>query len=174
VVDHLPVDPAPEAPLPRRATLTLLVGRVTTIKLAYWAAMTIIEIALPLVDGRSFAERFPLSVGSAVVTSVAAMFWARHAARAPDRRVGILTRSIPSVATTFAATTVVASPASLPLLIVERERSLEQCGFGTCHVEALWLWIAVLIVGTLVIPAVFAASLHRQGIAERNARSLDH
>ena len=48
MVDHLPLDPAPAAPLPRRATLNLLVGRVTTIKLAYWAALTICEIALPL------------------------------------------------------------------------------------------------------------------------------
>jgi hypothetical protein len=141
---------------------------VTTIKLAYWAALTLIEIALPFVDSRSLAERFPLSVGAVAVTSFGAIVWARHAARAPDRRIGILPRSIPTVATTFAATTVVASPASLPLLIVERERSLEQCGFGTCHVEALWLWTLVLAVGTLVIPAVFAASLH----TERNARSL--
>jgi hypothetical protein len=158
-VDHLPLDPAPEAPLPRRATLTLLVGRVTTIKLAYWAALTLIEIVLPFVDRRPFAERFPLSVGIAVVTSVAAIVWASHSARAPDRRIGYLPRSIPTIATTFAATTVVASPASLPLLIVERERSLEQC-VGTCHVEALWLWVVVLVVGTLVIPAVFAGSLH--------------
>jgi hypothetical protein len=102
--------------------------------------------------------------------SIGAIAWARSSARAPDRRAGMLTRSIPSIATTFAATTVVASPASLPLLIVERERSLEGCGFGTCHVEALLLWVLVLIVGTLVIPAVFAASLH----GGQNARSLGH
>ena len=159
MVDHLPLGPAPEAPLPRRATLTLLVGRVTTIKLAYWAALTIVEILLPVLDHRPFAERFPASVATAVVLSCAAMFWSRRAARAPDRRVGILPRSLPAIATTFAATTVVASPASLPLLIVERERSLEACGIGTCHPEALLLWLAVLVIGTLVIPAVFAVSL---------------
>ena len=159
MVDHLPLGPAPEAPLPRRATLTLLVGRVTTIKLAYWAALTIVEILLPIIVGQPFAERFPTSVAIVVVVSIGACGFARRAARAPDRRVGLLTRSIPMIATTFAATTAVASPASLPLLIVERERSLEACGFGTCHPEALLLWVAVLVVGTLVIPAVFAASL---------------
>jgi hypothetical protein len=170
VVDHLPLGPAPEAPLPRRATLTLLVGRVTTIKLAYWAGLTIVEIVLPAVVQGTFAERLPASIGSAVVLSGGALFFARRAARTPDRRVGILPRSIPTIATTFAATTVVASPASIPLLIVERERSLEACGIGTCHPEALFLWVAVLIVGTLVIPAVFAASLRK--IDE--ARSLGH
>ena len=170
MVDHLPLRPAPEAPLPRRATLTLLVGRVTTIKLAYWAALTIVEILLPVVYGRPFLERLPVSLGIVAFASFGAMVWARRAARAPDRRVGILPRSIPTIATTFAATAVVASPASLPLLIVERERSLEACGFGTCHPEALFLWVAVLIVGTLVIPGVFAASLHQ--IDE--ARSLGH
>jgi hypothetical protein len=170
VVDHLPVGPAPEAPLPRRATLTLLVGRVTTIKLAYWAALTIVEILLPMVLPAPFADRFAASVGIAALLSSGACFVARASARAPDRRVGMLSRSIPTVATTFAATTVVASPASLPLLIVERERSLEACGFGTCHPEALLLWVAVLIVGTLVIPAVFAGSLRK--IDE--ARSLGH
>jgi hypothetical protein len=169
-VDHLPLAPAPEAPLPRRATLTLLVGRVTTIKLAYWAALTVVEVLLPLVVDRPFVERFPASAAIAVVLSLGACFFARRAARAPDRRVGLLPRSIPTVATTFAATTVVASPASIPLLIVERERSLEACGFGTCHSEALVLWVTVLIVGTLVIPAVFAASLRK--IDE--ARSLGH
>jgi hypothetical protein len=158
-VDQLPLRPAPEAPLPRRATLTLLVGRVTTIKLAYWALLTVVEILLPLIDRRPFAERLPLSIGIAVVISCGALFFSRRAARTPDGRVGLLTRSIPMVATTFAATTAVASPASLPLLIVERERSLEACGFGTCHSEALLLWVAVLIVGTLFIPAVFALSL---------------
>jgi len=168
VVDDLPVDP--RTPLPRRATLTLLVGRVTTIKLAYWVALTVFEIALPLLDARPFAERFPLSIAVAVGASVAALVWARVAARARDRRVGWLERSIPTIATTFAVTTVVASPASLPLLIVERERSLDGCGAGTCHVETLLLWVAVLFVGTVLIPAVFALSLRK--IEE--ARSLGH
>ena len=47
----------------------------------------------------------------------------------------------------------------IALLIVERERSLEACGIGTCHTEALWLWVAILIVGTVFIPAVFAVAL---------------
>ena len=170
MVDHLPLEPAPEPTLPTRATLVLLVGRVTTIKLAYWAALTAFEMLLPIVDHRAFAERFPLSIAMAVVTSVGAMFWSSRAARAPDRVVGTLRRSIPTIATTFAATTVVASPASLPLLIVERERSLDGCGFGTCHVEALVLWVAVVVVGTVLIPGVFAASLP----SDRDARSLGH
>ncbi len=162
MVDHLPVaDPADEVPLPTRATLTLLVGRATTIKLAYWASFTVFEAALPLLDPRPFAERFPLSFVAAAVTSLVACVWARAGARARDPRAGGLTRSIPTVATTFAATTVVASPASLPLLILERQRSLEGCGFGTCHGEALVLWIVILAVGTVAIPAVFAASLPR-------------
>ena len=159
MVDHVPVEPAP---LPTRAALTLLVGRITTIKLAYWAGLTLFEAALPLVDHRSFSERLPLSITAALIGSLAACAWARSSARAPDRRAGDLVRSIPTVATTFAAATVVASPASLPLLILERERSLERCGIGTCHGEALVLWIAVLLVGTVVIPAIFAVSLRRE------------
>lgn len=161
MVDDLPLRPAPEAPLPRRATLNLLVGRVTTIKLAYWAALTILEVLLPLLVDRPFVERFGWSVLIAAVLSVGACLFAVRAARAPDRRVGVLPRSIPTIATTFAVTTAVASPASLPLLIVERERSLEACGVGTCHPEALLLWVAVLIVGTVFIPAIFAASLRK-------------
>jgi hypothetical protein len=169
-VDHLPLEGAPEPTRPTRATLTLLVGRVTTIKLAYWAALTAFEIALPIVDHDTFVQRFPVSLGIAVVTSIGAMFWSRRAARAPDRIVGLLRRSIPTVATTFAATTVVASPASLPLLIVERERSLEACGFGTCHAEALVFWVAILVIGTIAIPVAFAASLYAEG----DARSPGH
>jgi hypothetical protein len=148
----------------------LLVGRVTTIKLAYWVALTAFEIVLPIVDHDTFVQRFPVSLGIAVVTSIGAIVWSRRAAGAPDRAVGVLRRSIPTIATTFAATTVVASPASLPLLIVERERSLEACGFGTCHGEALVLWVVILLVGTVAIPAAFAASLHSEG----DARSLGH
>ena len=168
MVDDLPLDA--DTPRPFRSTLTLLVGRVTTIKLAYWAAVTIIEIALPLLDAHPFTERFPLSIAAAAITSVAALVWARRSARARDRRAGWLERSIPTIATTFAATTVVASPASLPLLIVERERSLEGCALGTCHGEALVLWIAVLFVGTVLIPAAFAFSLRKLD----EARSLVH
>jgi hypothetical protein len=164
-VDHLPLEREVEPPLPRHHTLVLLVGRVTTIKLAYWAALTLIEAALPLVYARSVAERLPLSVAIAAVATGLTLTWARASARAVDRIAGSLTRSIPTVATTFAATTVVASPASLPLLILERERSLEGCGAGTCHIEAIWYWIGVLAVGTILIPAVFAASMRPNGSA---------
>ncbi len=155
-MDHLPLD---AAPLPTRATLTLLVGRVTTIKLTYWAALTATEVLLPAVVPGGVAATFTVSIAATVVASLATILWARRSARAPDRRLGTLHRSIPTVATTFAATSVVASPASLPLLIVERERSLEACGGITCHTEALWLWVAILVVGTLIVPAAFAASL---------------
>ena len=114
MVDQLPLDARPPAPLPRRHTLTLLVGRVTTIKLAYWAALTVVEALLPLPDPRPFTERFPLSIAAAVIISVVIFIWARIAAPAIDRRSGGLSRSIPAIATTFAATAVVASPASLP------------------------------------------------------------
>lgn len=153
------VDDLPLAPPPSRATLTLLVGRVTTIKLAYWLALTAFELALPLIDPGPFDQRFRWSIAAAVIGSAFALGWARVAARAADRRVGRLPRSIPTIATTFAATTVVASPASLPLLILERERSLEGCVFGTCHGQTLLLWVAVLVIGTVAIPAVFASSL---------------
>ncbi len=139
--------------------LALLVGRVTTIKLAYWTALTAFELALPL-DGAPLAERFGSSVVFAGVATLAALLWARRSARAIDPRAGGLSRSIPTIATTFAAATVVASPASLPLLLVERQRSIEGClGLVTCHPEALWLWVATLLIGFVVIPAVFAASL---------------
>ena len=156
MVDDLPLDPPP----PSRAILTLLVGRITTIKLAYWVAVTVAEIVIPLVDRQPFEQRFPISATFAIVASLVVLPWSRAAARAPDQRGAVLPRSIPTIATTFAVTTVVASPASLPLLILERARSLEGCAFGTCHGAALLLWLAVLIVGTLAIPAVFAASLH--------------
>ena len=41
--------------------LALLVGRVTTIKLAYWAALMVFELALPL-DPRPRDDRFVSSV----------------------------------------------------------------------------------------------------------------
>jgi len=139
--------------------LALLVGRITTIKLAYWTALTAFELALPL-DGAPPAQRFGSSVVFAGIATLAALLWARRSARAIDPRAGVLSRSIPTIATTFAAATVVASPASLPLLLVERQRSIEGCaGLVTCHPEALWLWVATLLIGFVVIPAVFAASL---------------
>jgi hypothetical protein len=164
VVDHLPVGTEPQRPLPRHATLALLVGRITTIKLAYWAALTAFELALSLVPAPR-AERFGSSIVFAGFATLVALIWARRSARAIDPHAGALSRSIPTIATTFAAATVVASPASLPLLLVERQRSFEGCvGSVTCHPETLWLWVATLIVGFVVIPAVFAVSL-------RSARS---
>lgn len=159
MVDHLPVGTEAQRPLPRQATLALLVGRITTIKLAYWAALTVFELALVL-DRRPAEERFTTSIAFAVVATVLALVWARRSARAIDPRVGSISRSIPTIATTFAAATVVASPASLPLLLVERQRSIEGCvGSVTCHPEALWLWVATLAIGFLLIPAMFALSL---------------
>jgi len=159
-VDHLPVGDEDQRPPPRHATLALLVGRVTTIKLAYWALLTAFELGLPFALPRDFSGRFVVSVVFAGIASLGALAWANRSARSADDRVGIVPRSIPTVATTFAAATVVASPASLPLLLVERQRSIEECSAHiTCHPEALVLWVAVLAIGFLVIPAVFAASL---------------
>ena len=159
MVDHLPVGTEAQRPPPRQATLALLVGRITTIKLAYWTALTAFELTIPLVYAPE-AQRFGWSVVFAGVATLAALIWARRSARAIDPRVGALSRSIPTIATTFAAATVVASPASLPLLLVERQRSIEGClGLVTCHPEALWLWVATLLIGFVLIPAVFAASL---------------
>ncbi len=135
-------------------------GRVTTIKLGYWAALTAFELALPIALRGAFADRFGLSIAFALVATAASLVWANRSARAIDRRLGALPRSIPTIATTFAAASVVASPASLPLLLVERQRSIEDCArLATCHAEALWLWVLTLVVGFVVIPAVFAASL---------------
>lgn len=159
MVDHLPVGTEAQRPPPRRATLALLVGRITTIKLAYWAALTLFELALPL-DPAPRDEHFGPSVVFAAFATFTALIWARRSARAIDARDGGLSRSIPTIATTFAAATVVASPASIPLLLVERQRSIEDCvGHITCHPEALWLWVATLAIGFVLIPAVFAGSL---------------
>jgi len=147
-------------PLPRQKTLALLVGRVTTIKLGYWAALTLIELALPRVLDRGFTERFPLSIALAAVTTALALGWARWQARVIDRRAGGIERGFATIATTFAAASVVASPASLPLLLIERARSLEGCAPGvSCHLEAILLWVALFAVGFVLIPAVFALSL---------------
>jgi hypothetical protein len=147
-------------PLPRHKTLTLLVGRITTIKLAYWAALTLIELALPRFVDRPFDERFPFSLALAAVTTLLALAWSRWQARVIDRRAGGIERGIATIATTFAAASVVASPGSLPLLLVERARSLEGCPPGvSCHLEAILLWVALFAVGFVLIPAVFAFSL---------------
>lgn len=147
-------------PLPRHKTLALLVGRITTIKLGYWATVTLVELALPRVVDKSFTERFPFSVALAAIASVLALAWARWQARVVDRRAGGIERGIATVATTFAAASVVASPAMIPLLLIERERSLEGCPASiACHIEAIWLWVALFAVGIVFIPAVFAVSL---------------
>ena len=74
--------------------------------------------------------------------------------------MGGIERGVATIATTFVAASVVASPGSLPLLLIERARSLEGCLGGiTCHFEAIWLWVALFAVGFVLIPAVFAASL---------------
>jgi predicted Kef-type K+ transport protein len=159
-VDELSLSEGERRPLPRQKTLALLVGRITTIKLAYWAALTLIELALPQVLDRPFDERFPFSIALAAVTTVLALGWARWQARVIDSRAGGIERGFATIATTFAAASVVASPGSLPLLLVERARSLEGCAQGTsCHLEAILLWVSLFAVGFVLIPAVFAFSL---------------
>ena len=158
MVDELSV--AERRPLPRQKTLALLVGRITTIKLAYWAALTLIELALPRFVDRPFDERFPFSLALAAVTTLVALAWARWQARVIDRRAGGIERGFATIATTFAAASVVASPGSLPLLLVERAHSLDGCPTGiTCHIEAILLWVGLFAVGFVLIPAVFAFSL---------------
>ncbi len=152
MVDHVPLE---ELPRPRLPTLTLLVGRITTIKLVYWSALTVAEVALGRWD-RPLVERFPFSVAVGLALTAGACVWAALSARAVDPRAGALERSIPTVATTFIAASVVASPASLPLLIVERQRSFEGCFPAVCHWEAIWFWVVALVIGTALVPLVFA------------------
>lgn len=151
MVDELPLD-APPRPRPQFRTLNLLVGRMTTIKLAYWAALTLWELWGP----RGWSIQF------AAGASAIAMAWAAWSARRVDRRAGVIGRSIPTVATAFVTASVVAAPASLPLLLIERRRSIEGCAQQlTCNPAALYLWIAVFAIGFFVIPAVFALALRR-------------
>jgi len=163
VVDHLPLAERPRRPRPHRNTLTLLVGRITTIKLAYWTAVTAFELALPrLVDAPS-AGRLPFSIAAAALLLLGAMAWAVGSARAIDRRLGGLYRSVPTITTAFIAASVVASPASIPLLLIERQRSLEGCAPGiTCSFVPLLLWVAVLAAGTVLIPAAFAFAMRAE------------
>lgn len=161
-MDHVPLA-RPERPRPHLSTLTLLVGRITTIKLTYWAALTVVELALPRILDRPIDERLPFSYGASIALGVLAAAWAAWAARAGDRRLGRLARSIPTIGTAFAAATVVASPASVPLLLVERQRSIEGCApQATCHLEAIVLWVAVFAIGTVLIPAAFAAGMRAE------------
>ena len=125
---------------------------MTTIKLAYWAALTAWELWAP----RGW------SVAFAALASIAAMLWAAWSARRIDARAGSIARSIPTIATAFVTASVVAAPASLPLLLIERQRSIEGCaGQLTCNGGALLLWVATFAIGFLLIPAVFAAALRR-------------
>jgi len=149
--------PAPELPRPRLPTLALLVGRVTTIKLVYWSLLTAVEIALGARIA-AFDDRFRLAVVAAVAATLVVCAWAAWSARATDRRLGDLERSIPAVATTFIAASVVATPASLPLLFIEIRRAGEGCS-GICHWQAIWLWVATIAVGTFLIPLVFAVRM---------------
>jgi len=143
--------------VPYLRTLTLLVGRVTTIKLAFWVALTIWELAAPRGFGIAFAA----------LASTVAVIWAVRSARSIDRRSGGIGRSIASVTTAFAAASVVAAPASIPLLLIERVRSADGCAAQiTCHSDAIWLWVATFIIGFLLIPSAFALALrpgHRIG-----------
>ena len=126
---------------------------MTTIKLTYWAALTGWEIVGP----RGWSIAFAASA------SLVAMTWAAWSARRIDPRAGGIGRSIPTVAVTFVTASVVAAPASLPLLLIERQRSIEACfpAQTTCDPAALFLWVAVFAIGFIVIPAVFALALRR-------------
>ncbi|HAL26689.1 MAG TPA: hypothetical protein DCP25_08115 [Chloroflexi bacterium] len=125
---------------------------MTTIKLAYWAALTVWEVWGP----RGWSIQF------AAAASATSMAWAAWSARRIDPRAGGIPRSIPTVATAFVTASAVAAPASLPLLLIERQRSIEGCAQQlTCNPTALFLWIAVFAIGFLVIPAVFGLALRR-------------
>lgn len=125
---------------------------MTTIKLAYWAALTVWEVWGP----RGWSIPF------AAAASAIAMAWAVRSARRIDPRAGGIPRSIPTVATAFVTASAVAAPASLPLLLIERQRSIEGCAQQlTCNPTALFLWVAVFAIGFLVIPAVFGLALRR-------------
>ena len=149
MVDHLPVA-RPEGPRPHLRTLNLLVGRVTTIKLTYWAALTVYELWGPRAG----------SVPVVVATTLATLAWSVLAARQVDRRAGGIGRSIATVAVTFVTASVVAAPASLPLLLIERQHSIDGCPAElSCHGETLVLWAVVFVIGFLLVPAVFALAL---------------
>ena len=125
---------------------------MTTIKLAYWAALTAWELWAP----RGWSIQF------AAGASLAGMAWAAWSARRVDPRAGSIARSIPTVATAFVTASVVAAPASLPLLLIERQRSIEGCtGQLTCNPAALYLWVASFAIGFLLIPTVFGLALRR-------------
>jgi hypothetical protein len=140
------VSDQPDLPRPRLPTLILLVGRITTIKLGYWTALTVAEIVLGLLDLPP-DDHVRASLLAGLFLTVVACAWAAVAARAIDARAGVLERSLPTVATAFVAASVVATPASLPLLFVEVKRSL------------VLYWVAAVAIGTVLIPLVFALRL---------------
>lgn len=105
---------------------------------------------------RPVQDRLPLSYAAGGAIALLAVAWAVVSARAIDRRAGGLYRSVPTIATAFVAASVVATPASLPLLLIARQRSLEGCPVGTCHFEPILLWVASVAIGTFVIPIAFA------------------
>ena len=97
-----------------------------------------------------------------MIATALALGWAAWSARTIDRDAGGISRSVATIATTFAAASVVASPASIPLLLVELHISTESCpGGATCHLEPVVLWVALFAIGFVVIPAAFAASLRK-------------
>lgn len=148
-MDHLPLE-APPRPRPHLRTLTLLVGRMTTIKLAYWAALTVYEWFGPREGSLAFA-------GAA---TLGAMAWAATAARRLDPVAGRIGRSAAAIGTAFATASVVAAPASLPLLLIERQHSIAGCAAqASCHGEALVFWAVTFGIGFLLIPLVFALAL---------------
>ena len=130
---------------------------MTTIKLAYWAALTAWELGGP----RGW------SIHVAATTSLLAILWAAWSARRTDPRAGSIARSLPAIATAFVTASVVAAPASLPLLLIERQRSIEGCvpAQTTCAPLALFLWVGVFAIGFIVIPAAFALALRRSAAA---------
>jgi len=130
---------------------------MTTIKLAYWAVLTAWELAGPRGWGVQFAA----------LTTVVVMLWSVWSARRVDALAGSLERSFPAIATAFVTASVVAAPASLPLLLIERQRSIEGClpAQTTCNAAALYLWVAVFAIGFVAIPAVFAVAMRRSAPA---------
>ena len=126
---------------------------MTTIKLAYWAALTVSEYFGPAA----------WSVPVAAATTLAALGWSAVSARQTDRQAGVIGRSIPTVAVAFVTASVVAAPASLPLLLIERQHSVQGCAAQiTCNPNGLILWAVTFVIGFLLIPAVFALALRRR------------
>lgn len=111
----------------------------------------------------AFRDRFHWSVVAGLSLSAGALAWAAWSARRVDARLGELERSLPTVATTFIAASVVATPASLPLLFIEIQRAgTDGCLRGICHWPLVWYWVAAMAVGTVLVPLVFALRMRRR------------